>query len=314
MDISAALPTFVITLREGVEAALVVGLVLACLQKSQRSYLNNWVYLGILAGLSGSALIGFFLNWTLKIVTLHNAGFEPIIEPLLKSGLCLVAIVMLSWMLIWMTQQARALKSEIEGSVLTSLQKEGKSAGWGVFLLVLIAVLREGFETVLFILTNVQQGATGSMGAIAGLCAATAIGFGLFKFGVKINIRRFFQVMGIFLLLIVSGLVVSVCKNIDAAVYAWEMITPASAKLCYSKSSCLLGPQLWDASQILSDHQFPGLILKALLGYRDHIYLVQACAYGAFISIVGGLYFRSLQLSSKPKVRTIASPAAPKMS
>ena len=306
MDISAALPTFVITLREGVEAALVVGLVLACLQKSQRSYLNNWVYLGIFTGLVGSTLIGFFLNWVLKFVTLYKAGFEPVIEPLLKSGLCLVAIVMLSWMLIWMTQQARALKSDIEGSVLMSLQKEGQSAGWGVFLLVVIAVLREGFETVLFVLTNVQQGVAGSMGAIAGLCAATAIGFGLFKFGVKINIRRFFQVMGIFLLLIVSGLVISVCKNIDAAAYAWEMITP-SANLCFAKESCLLGPQLWDASQVLSDHQFPGLILKALLGYRDHIYLVQACAYGAFLSIVGGLYLRSLQQSSKPKINAIAS-------
>ncbi len=306
MDISAALPTFMITLREGVEAALVVGLVLACLQKSQRSYLNNWVYLGILAGLVGSTLIGFFLNWSFKFVTLHNVGFKPVIEPLLKSGLCLVAIVMLSWMLIWMTQQARALKSEIEGSVLMSLQKEGQSAGWGVFLLVVIAVLREGFETVLFILTNVQQGTAGSIGAIAGLGAATAIGFGLFKFGVKINIRRFFQVMGIFLLLIVSGLVISVCKNIDAAAYAWEMITP-SANLCFAQESCLLGPQLWDASQVLSDHQFPGLILKALLGYRDHIYLVQACAYGAFLSIVGGLYLRSLRQSSKPKINAIAS-------
>ncbi|ABW25397.1 FTR1 family iron permease [Acaryochloris marina] len=295
MDISAALPTFVITLREGVEAALVVGIVLACLQKSGKSYLNTWVYLGILAGLVGSVLTGFLLNWTLNWVTVSNATFEPIIEPLLKSGLCLTAIVMLSWMLIWMTQQARSLKSEIEGSLISALQKNGKSAGWGVFMLILIAVLREGFETVLFIFTNLQQGTAGSVGAIAGLIGATGIGFGLFKFGVRINIRRFFQVMGIFLLLIVSGLVVSVCKNLDAAAFAWEQMAISPTNLCFAQDSCLLGPQLWDTSRVLSDHQFPGLLFKALLGYRDQIYLGQAVAYGTFLFSVGTLYLRSLQ-------------------
>lgn len=295
MDISAALPTFIITLREGVEAALVVGIVLACLQKSGKSYLNTWVYLGILAGLVGSVLTGFLLNWTLNWVTVSNATFEPIIEPLLKSGLCLTAIVMLSWMLIWMTQQARSLKSEIEGSLISALQKNGKSAGWGVFMLILIAVLREGFETVLFIFTNLQQGTAGSVGAISGLIGATGIGFGLFKFGVRINIRRFFQVMGIFLLLIVSGLVVSVCKNLDAAAFAWEQMAISPTNLCFAQDSCLLGPQLWDTSRVLSDHQFPGLLFKALLGYRDHIYLGQAVAYGTFLFSVGTLYLRSLQ-------------------
>lgn len=301
MDISAALPTFVITLREGVEAALVVGIVLACLQKSQKSYLNAWVYLGILAGIVGSILTGFFLKGLLNWLTASNASLEPIIEPLLKSGLCLTAIVMLSWMLIWMTQQARSLKAEIEGSLISTLQKNGQTAGWGVFILVLIAVLREGFETVLFIFTNLQQGVAGSVGAIAGLLAATGIGFGLFKFGVQINLRRFFQVMGIFLLFIVSGLVVSVCKNLDSAIYAWEQMATPSTHLCFGQESCLLGPLLWDASHVLSDHQFPGLILKALFGYRDHMYLVQIVAYGAFLLSVGTLYLRSLQPQSDAK-------------
>lgn len=307
MDISAALPTFVITLREGVEAALVVGIVLACLQKSQKSHLNSWVYLGILAGLVGSVLTGFFLNWAVKWLTVSNASLEPLIEPLLKSGLCLTAIVMLSWMLIWMTQQARSLKAEIEESLIATLQKNGQSAGWGVFVLILIAVLREGFETVLFIFTNLQQGVAGSVGAIAGLLAATGIGFGLFKFGVKINIRRFFQIMGIFLLLIVSGLVVSVCKNVDAAAYAWDQIADSSVSLCFAQDSCLLGPLLWDTSQALSDHQFPGLVLKALLGYRDHIYLVQALAYGTFLLTVGNLYLRSLQPLPQPDASQTSS-------
>jgi len=301
MDVAAALPTFVITLREGVEAALVVGIVLACLQKAQKSFLNHWVYLGILAGLAGSVLTGLILQKGLSLLTLSHADFEPIIAPLLKSGLCLAAIIMLSWMLIWMTKQARSLKAEIEGSLVDTLTKEGQSAGWGVFGLVAIAVLREGFETVLFILTNLQQGVAGSLGAIAGLLTATGIGFALFKFGAKINIRRFFQVMGIFLLLIVSGLVVSVCKNVDTAVYAWEQLAGSSVSLCFAQDSCLLGPLLWDTSPMLSDHQFPGLVLKALFGYRDHVYLVQALAYGSFLLVVGSLYLRSLQTQHQPE-------------
>ncbi|MEO0374951.1 MAG: FTR1 family protein [Cyanobacteria bacterium P01_A01_bin.17] len=304
MDFAGALPVFIITLREGVEAALVVGIVLAALTKSRKDELIPWVYWGILAGIAGSLLIGQLLNWGLTTVGEVNPQLQPVLEPFLKSGLCVVAIAMLSWMLIWMTQQSKSLKGEIENSLTSSLQSS--AAGWGVFTLVGIAVLREGFETVLFIFANAQQNSA-ALGAILGLSGAVGIGFALFKWGIRINLRRFFQVMGIFLLLIVAGLVISALKNIDAAIYALSLLQPANT-LCFSSDSCVLGALAWDVSAVLPDSQFPGVIFKALLGYRDHLYWLQVIGYSLFLTIIGTLYLRSLgQPPAKLSNRSSAS-------
>ena len=298
MDIAAALPVFVITLREGVEAALVVGIVLACLHKAQKWELNQWVYLGIAAGVGGSVLTGLGLNWGVAQAHQVNPQLESVIEPLLETALCGIAITMLSWMLIWMTQQARSLKHEIEGSVQATLNQGATAAGWGVFTLIVIAVLREGFETVLFIFANAQQGAATGVGVIAGLSSAVGIGFALFKLGIKIDLRRFFQVMGILLLLIVAGLVISTLSHLDAAVDALGHLPMSASSLCFFTQSCILGPLAWDLSTLLPDHRFPGVVLKVLLGYRDHLYWVQVLGYGLFLVMIGNSYLHSLQGSA----------------
>ena len=297
MDFSLAVPTFVITLREGVEAALVVGIVLACLSKANRAELNKWVYGGVAAGLAGSILIGLFLSTLLSRVQYAAPTVQAVVKPFLGVTFGSVAVVMLSWMLIWMTQQARSLKSNVEGSLQDALA-DSEGASVSIFSLVCIAVLREGFETVLFLFSNLQQSTEGILGAIAGLFCACAIGVGIFKFGVKINLKRFFQTMGIFLLLIVAGLVVSVFKNLDAAFAAISTLNQPNIDLCISTQSCILGPLLWDASAFLPDKQFPGILLKTLLGYRDHIYVLQLIVYVSFIVGVGGRYFRSLELAN----------------
>lgn len=297
MDFAPAIPTFVITLREGVEAALVVGIVLACLSKANRSELNKWVYGGVAAGLAGSLLIGLFFSLLYSRIQYTAPAIQSVVKPFLGVLFGSVAIVMLSWMLIWMTQQARSLKSNVEGSLKDALA-DSEGANISIFSLVCIAVLREGFETVLFLLTTLtsQQSVAGILGAIAGLIGAFAIGIGLFKFGVKINLKLFFQAMGILLLLIVAGLVVSVFKNLDAAFTAISTLNQPNIDLCISTQSCILGPLLWDASRILPDKQFPGILFKTLLGYRDHIYLLQLIVYIAFLVGVGGRYFRSLNI------------------
>ncbi len=303
MDLSLAIPTFVITLREGVEAALVVGIVLACLSKANRSELNPWVYGGVAAGIAGSVLIGLFLSLTLSKVQYVAPALQGVIKPFLGVIFGSVAIVMLSWMLIWMTQQAKSLKGNVEGSLKDALA-DSEGANISIFSLVCIAVLREGFETVLFLFSNLQQSAEGLLGAAMGLAGAFAIGVALFKFGVKINLKLFFQTMGVFLLLIVAGLVVSVFKNLDAAFAAISLLNRPSLDLCISTQSCILGPLLWDASAFLPDKQFPGILFKTLLGYRDHIYLLQLIVYAAFLIGVGGRYFRSLNMIEQRSPRT----------
>jgi high-affinity iron transporter len=293
MNWSSAIPTFLITLREGVEAALVVGIVLACLRQAKQPQLIPFVYFGIAAGLAASVLVGGLLLQLLQQVQAIDTPDVVVVRQLLETGLGILAIAMLSWMLIWMTRQARSLKAEIEGSVQSSVTGKGMAA-WGIFSLIAAAVLREGFETVLFLAAQFQTGWTPIVGAIAGSVGAVIIGVLLFKWGVKINLKQFFQVMGMLLLLIVSGLVISALRHLDAAAIAFIDLHPQAAALCWSAApTCLLGPLVWDAHTVLPDTQFPGIVLKTLFGYRQTLYLVQAIGYLLFLGLVGSLYFRS---------------------
>jgi high-affinity iron transporter len=311
MDFTTALPTFVITLREGVEAALVVGIVLALLKKAKQSRLNSWVYAGVGVGIIVSALIGVLFSGIIKFLGSINPQYTSVVEPILEGVFSLLAIVMLSWMLIWMTKQARFMKAQVEGAVTEALT-QNSNAGWGVFSLILVAVVREGFETVLFVAANFQQGLLPTLGALGGLAAAAAIGVLLFKWGVKINIRQFFQVMGVLLVLIVAGLVVSALQHFDDATANLALSSRSSENLCFYYEhftrvhSCILGPMVWNTKKILPDEQFPGIILKSLFGYRDNLYLVQAVGYLAFLLSIGGLYFRSITGGKSPNQKRVA--------
>jgi len=311
MDFSAALPTFVITLREGVEAALVVGIVLACLKKARQSHLSPWVYAGVGAGVAASAMVGVLFSWLIYVLGAANPKYTLVVEPLLEGVFSAVAVVMLSWMLIWMTQQARFLKTTVEGTVAAAL-KQNASAGWGVFTLVFIAVLREGFETVLFIAANFQQRLVPAFGALLGLAVAAGIGVLLFKWGIKINIRSFFQIMGVLLLLIVAGLAVTALSHFDVAIASLAQMDRSSEALCFyyerftRNPACILGPRVWDTSKVLPDEQFPGIVLKALFGYSERLYLVQAVSYVVFLVAIGSLYFRSLGSGDRSRNKAAA--------
>ncbi|MEM8830632.1 MAG: FTR1 family protein [Cyanobacteria bacterium P01_G01_bin.19] len=292
MDFSAALPTFVVTLREGFEAALVVGIVMACLKKAEQTQLYRWVYLGILGGIVASIAVGFLLAGVISGVDAVGGIYAPVVKQLLEGIFGLVAIAMLSWMLLWMTKQAKSLKGEVEGAISSALDND--NAGKAVFILIFIAVVREGFETVLFILAKFQQEWTlPAVGAVAGLTLASIMGVALFSLGVRINIRLFFQVMGIFLLLIVGGLVMGALKHFDAALTILNQLT--LSQLClFNNGSCIMGMQVWDGSNLLPDKQFPGIVLKALFGYRQTLYLGQIIAYFSFLIAIGTAYFQSL--------------------
>ena len=293
MDFTAALPTFVVTLREGFEAALVVGIVMACLKKAEQTQLYRWVYLGIFGGIVASVAVGFLLAGAISGVETAGGIYAPVVKELLEGIFGLVAIAMLSWMLLWMTKQAKSIKGEVEGAISSALSND--NAGKAVFILIFIAVVREGFETVLFILAKFQQDWTlPTIGAVAGLTLATIMGVALFSLGVRINIRLFFQVMGIFLLLIVGGLVMGALKHFDAALAIMSQLS--ANNLCWSNESCILGTQVWDGSSLLPDKEFPGIVFKALFGYRQTLYLGQIVAYISFLAAVGTAYFKSLGL------------------
>jgi high-affinity iron transporter len=306
MDFSAALPTFLIVLREGTEATLVVGIVLAYLSKANQSFLNKWVYLGAIAGLFASSVMGAIAQ---KLI----GGFSGTVYYLCKGIFSLAAIVMLSWMLIWMTQQAKTLKQQVQAQCEQALNqaltgKEANKAGWGLFTLISVAVLREGAETVLFIAGtfNADQTQSGfaqyapALGCVGGIIAAIGVGLAIFKFGVKLNIRAFFQILGIILILIVAGLVMTslaafdlantIDKVFDPVSQSYEFLDPPQKVVSWFG----LGNQVTDTSAFLPADKFPGIIFATLFGYSDKLYAAQIVGYCIFLSTMGILYFRSL--------------------
>ena len=292
MDLTTAFPTFIVTLREGFEAALVVGIVVACLQKAQQTQLYRWVYFGVIGGILASIGVGLILANTVQSLAIAGGVYAPVIKQILAASFGLIAIAMLSWMLIWMSKQARSMKGEMQSAIDNALSNN--NAGKGIFLLIFIAVLREGFETVLFILAKFQESWFFPItGAIAGLIIAGVMGWLLFAIGIKINIRLFFQIMGVFLLLIIGGLVLSASYHFDQ--FALLLSELSHNNWCFGdSSSCLLGIQVWDGSILLPDQTFPGIVLKALFGYRQNLYLIQLIIYLTFLLIVGRAYWRSI--------------------
>lgn len=285
---SSALPIFVISLREGIEVALVVSIVLACLHKLKRDDLDPWVYGGIGGGVMISILVGIGFNFLIQGL----GELSPVLKPLLEGLFSLVAIAMLSWMLIWMASHGQQLKGELTASVQQSL---GQSAGWGIFNLVLFAVLREGFEVVIFITAQLQEPAAFA-NAIAGLACSAMFGLVLFKFGMGINLGLFLRSMGSLLLLIVAGLVISTLGHFDRAIALLSLNNPQFSHFCltHDLGSCILGGQVWNLQSVLPQRQFPGIILRSLLGYTDRLYLGQAIAYGAFLVLIWSIYSKSV--------------------
>ncbi len=269
------LTTYLVTLREGVEAALVVGIVLAFLSKNA-SHLKVWAWWGVVAGIGASLLVGVCL----QIALVWAEASSPLVLQVLQTGLGTAAIASLSWMLLWMAENAKSLKGEIEAQVAQRL------SGWGVLLLVLVAIAREGFEIVLFIYGKFTAGWAELIGAIAGVLSAGMIGYLIFGLGLRLNLRAFFRWLGVLLLFLVAGLVISTLSHLDRAVGLWH------PELCRFSSSCVLGSQVWDTHVFLPDRQFPGVILKTVLGYRDHIYLAQAIAYVVFLVTGLRLYWQ----------------------
>ena len=196
--------SLVITLREGVEAALIVGIVSGYLSKTGRASLNRIVYWALFAAVGASLALGFILH-TLQLTELGDAY---------EGWLMLTGAVLVASMTVWMWRTGKRLKQEIE-TKLSSLAGEprapGRWAAWGLFVFVFLMVFREGTETVLF-LAAVSLRTTALMnfiGGVIGLALAVGLGVAFFKGSLKVNLRKFFAVTTLVLLVVAVQLFVS---------------------------------------------------------------------------------------------------------
>jgi high-affinity iron transporter len=203
------LPTFVIGLREGLEAALIVGIVAAFLKRNghSRDMWKMWLGVGIGVGLCTIAAIALRVAER-NLPQKQQEGLETIIG--------LVAVAFVTWMIVWMRNHAHEMKGEIESQAAAALRSGSAGALIGMAFL---AVLREGLETAVFVLALLNSSkntATTLTGALLGIAVACAIGYGIYRGGVRINIAKFFKITGFVLVLVAAGL----CAN--AAHTAWE--------------------------------------------------------------------------------------------
>src|SRR4051795_2796178 len=204
------IPTFVITLREGVEASLIIGIIAAFLVKEGRRDAMRQMWMGIAIAVALCIGVAVLLEVVgQQLPQKQQEGLETVVG--------LIAVTAVTYMIVWMRRHARGIKAQLEGDAASALAVGSTMALVGMAFL---AVLREGFETSVFLLAAFQEASnttTAGAGSVLGLLAAVAIGIGLYRGGVRINLTRFFRLTGIVLVFVAAGLLASAAHTAHEA-------------------------------------------------------------------------------------------------
>ncbi|VTY36021.1 Ferrous iron permease EfeU [Xylophilus ampelinus] len=270
---------FLIMLREGIEAALIVGIVASYLQQSGRGRLMPAVWVGVLLAVALSLFAGAGLQ-------LMAAEFPQKQQELFEGIVGLIAVVMLTSMVFWMRTTARSIKGQLHASIDRALG-HGDGQGWALIGMVFLAVAREGLESVFFLLAIFQQssGWEAPVGALAGIAVSVVIGYGLYSGGVRLDLRRFFRFTGLFILLVAAGLLAGVLRKLHEA-GVWNQLQTV----------------VFDMSATLPMDSPLGAVLSGLLGYQAAPVVGEVIVYLAFLAV--SLYFFLRPVAAAP------SPAA----
>jgi high-affinity iron transporter len=262
------LPTYLLSLREGLEAALIIGIVLGAVSKIRRNDLIPAVWFGTLSAIAVSVL-------TAILLTSFGMSLKDPAEAIFEGITMLIAAGILTWMIFWMSKQARFLKSELEEGVNKAAASTGKRA---VFWLAFIAVVREGVELALFITaaffaSDVSHATSNIIqtlaGTILGVGTAALLSWTLFATTVRLDLRHFFQVTGFLLILFAAGLFAHGIHEFNQV--GWIPVVVE---------------HVWDVNMILDEDSLVGQLLKTLFGYNGNPSLTEMIAYFAYIATV----------------------------
>ena len=270
------LASFLLALREGFEIALIVGIVFGALHKFERRDLLQTVRLGIGAAILVSLIIGI-------VLTFLGASLEGPAEPIFEGVMMWTAALVLTWMILWMQSRARHIKQMLTEEV-SSATRMGTTA---LFLVAFVAVLREGIELALFLTASVFNSGVSDtvLGAFGGLILATLLGWGLYRATIKLNLRRFFQVTSILLVLFAAGLVAHGMHEFNEV-----NIVPSVIE------------HVWDTNAILYEHSVAGQVMTTLFGYNANPSLTEVLSYAT--------YFLVLFAATRPRRAALAPAAA----
>ena len=250
-----------IAFREGLEAALIVGIVLSYLKKTgykQRAA----VWWGVVSAVIVSIVAGVALQ-------VLGVAFEGRGEELFEGITMLLAAGVLTWMIFWMQRQGRSIRTELEADVRQAVTGGSR---WALFALAFVAVVREGIETALF-LTAAAFSATPAqtlIGGGLGLAAAVVVGWLLFVVSARLDVRAFFRVTSVLLILFAAGLAAHGVHELQEA-----GVLPVIIE------------HVWDINSILDENSMVGNVLKTLFGYNGNPSLLETVSYAAYYLMVG---------------------------
>ncbi len=277
-----------ITLREGIEAALVISIILAYLKAIGRRDRHGIVWAGTGAAVAVSVAAG--------AVIFATAGALPDeAEEAFEGVASLLAVAVLTWMIFWMRRQARFIKGELQERVDVALASGSSLA---LPALAFVVVLREGLETALFLFSAIRTTAEGSValgyvGAALGLAVAAILGYLIYRGGIRLNLRTFFKVTGALILVVAAGLLAGGIHELQEA--GW--IAGENAKA-------------FDISGLLADDTGVGALLRAMFGYNADPSWLELGAWLTYLAVTGFFFFRPQPAPTQPAASEVqAAPA-----
>lgn len=277
--------TFVVTLREGFEAALLLGIVYAYLEKTGGRRDFRWVTLGAAAGVLASVGLG------VAIASLSG----PLLElgpDVIGVAVIFAAVGLLTWHGWWMQRNARAIRGDVERRLDAA---RASRRLWPLALIAFVGVFREGAESVLFLWGLLTQMASlagwgGLAGGVLGVAAASALGVAVYRGGRRVSVGGFFAVTSVLLLLVAAGLFGTGVGRLQGL-----GVLPQSSAL-------------WDSSSFLDDRGIVGSLLGGLLGYRARPTAVEAASHLAYLAAGGLLLFGDRLRLRRPGAGVAAAP------
>lgn len=269
---------FLIGLREGLEAALVVGILVAYLVRTDRRSLLRWVWLGVGVAVAVSASFGALLTYGPK-----GLSFEA--QELIGGGLSIVAVGFITWMVFWMARTARTLRADLHGRA----DAAAAAGPVAVAVLALLAVGREGLETALFLWAGVR--ATGDttnplVGALLGLATAVVLGVLITRGAVRLDLAKFFTWTAVLLIIVAAGVLAYGVHDLQEA-----HVLPGLNHLAF------------DVSQQIPPGSWYGTLLKGTVNFSPATTWLELCVWFAYLAVVLPLFLR--------RVRTPRPVAAP---
>ena len=301
------LASFLIGLREGLEAALVVGILVAYVTRVGRRDVLPRLWLGVALAVALSLGIGAFFTFGAYALT-----FEA--QELIGGLLSLAAVAMVTWMVFWMQRTARDLKRTLEGGLDRALAAGGL---WGVVVIGFVSVAREGVETTLLLWSMVQSFGDGSgalVGAVLGIAAAVVVGWLLHRGMVRIDLRRFFAWTGAILIVVAAGVLAYAIHDLQEAGVlpgpfgAAAPVDPATGAVLIGWAGFPFG-WAFDASHVVQPYGVLHTILQATVGFMPQMTRLQVVAWVLYLGVVGVAYVRG-QRRPAASVPPVSAPLA----